>query len=102
MPSVLCSSKLHRALRRGAYQEADRRRRQRPLGRLGGDTCWQRFVVAIEDETCLTLVVRLLPVPGFRAGLLRLFDRRSEAVACLQRSSQPNAGRSAGAIRERA
>ena len=76
MASVLCSSKLHRALAPGSVSGAvTGAGGNARLGDWAATLAGREFVVAIEERTCLTLVVRLLPVPGFRdrlAAALRL------------------------------
>jgi len=76
MTSVWCSSTLNRALAQGvksgtAAGGSDNVR----LGDWAAQLAGREFVVAIEERTCLTLVVRLLPVAGLRhrpAAALRL------------------------------
>lgn len=76
MASVLCSSKLYRALGPGRVSGAttgtgdDVR-----LGDWAATLAGLEFAVAIEERTCLTLVVRLRPLDGIRdrlAAALRL------------------------------
>jgi hypothetical protein len=70
MTSVWCSSTLNRALAQGVKSGAtaggsDNVR----LGDWAAQLAGREFVVAIEERTCLTLVVRLRPVAGFRGRL---------------------------------
>ena len=70
MTSVWCSSSLNRALAQGVKPGAvaggsDNVR----LGDWAAQLAGREVVVAIEERTCLTLVVRLLPVAGFRGRL---------------------------------
>jgi hypothetical protein len=70
MTSVWCSSSLNRVLAQGVKPGAvaggsDNVR----LGDWAAQLAGRKFVVAIEERTCLTLVVRLLPVAGFRGRL---------------------------------
>jgi hypothetical protein len=76
MASVFCSSKLYRALAPGSVSGAASGAGDNVL--LAGwaaTRAGREFMVVIDARTCLTLVVRLLPVTGFRdrlAAALRL------------------------------
>jgi len=76
MASVFCSSNLHRALAPGSVSgSATGAGDNALLGDWAATLATRQFVVAIEERTCLTLVVRLLPVAGLRhrpAAALRL------------------------------
>ena len=70
MTSVWCSSTLNRALAQGvtsgtAAGGSDNVR----LGDWAAQLAGREFVVALEEQTCLTLVVRLRPVAGLRGRL---------------------------------
>ena len=76
MASVLCSSKLYRALAPGRVSGvATAAGEDVPLGDWAATLAGLEFMVAIEERTCLTLVVRLRPLDGIRdrlAAALRL------------------------------
>ena len=79
MTSVWRSSSLSRALAQGVKSGAvaggsDNVR----LGDWAAQLAGRGFVVAIEERTCLTLVVRLLPMAGFRGRLAAALRRALE------------------------
>jgi hypothetical protein len=70
MTSVWCSSTLNRALAQGVKSgTADGGSDNVRLGDWAAQLAGREFAVAIEERTCLTLVVRLLPVADFRGRL---------------------------------
>ena len=88
MASVLCSSKLYQALAPGRVSgAATGTGNEALLGDWAATLAGQDLVVAIEERTCLTLVVRLRPLAGIR----------SRPTAAL-RLALGNGGVSSGAI----
>jgi hypothetical protein len=76
MVSVMCTSTLHRALADGGVpKRIPARGASARLGNWAAILADRKLVVAIEERTCLTLVLRLRPIAGFRdriAAALRL------------------------------
>jgi hypothetical protein len=79
MTSVWCSSSLNQALAQGVKSGAVAGGSGNVrLGDWAAQPAGREFVVAIEERTCLTLVVRLRPVAGFRGRLAAALRRALE------------------------